>query len=110
MQCIVNNGIITISPIFSIFIVISAVLAPILEEDDAASITLAATEEEVNQLRKSIALKEGELSSLKELGIQEDKAVEEMEQKRLAVEAEIHQLRNLEKEEGEKGGNSFKTG
>ena len=72
------------------------------EEDDAASITLAATEEEVNQLRKSIALKEGELSSLKELGIQEDKAVEEMEQKRLAVEAEIHQLRNLEKEEGEK--------
>ena len=72
------------------------------EEDSAASLALTTAEEEVNHLRKSIALKEGELSSMKEADIQEDKAVEEMEHKRLAVEAEILQLQNLTKEEGEK--------
>ena len=74
----------------------------IKEEDDFTSKALAAAEKEVNELRKSIAMKEGELSSLKDSKVQEDQAVLDVEQKRQLVEAEIQQLRGLEKEEGEK--------
>ena len=72
------------------------------EEEKSTSAELSAAEKEVNQLRKCIEIREGELSSLKKSNIQEDEAVEETEKKRLVVETDIQQLRNLKKEESEK--------